>query len=1736
MEQMKSFPAVDRLKEYAATMIAPDLTGFPEPIRDAWEKFASLVSGGQVTGARMALKDLYEVTLKTVVLTAAHEIYQDYDHRTEERNHFLQVLFVKNPAFGYWKQEIGGGLLRVLKKERESGQMSMQAERILSDLLKRMEKHQIVAWRNQDAHGAAHDLQNVKAVQELIDKWEVLREHWVALCEAYQNLPFAKTEMYPFVTREEGQWFFFDSFLYEKEKIVFLNYRNNRRIQAAISGIEAFYERFQMQPVEAAKESFVDSDALTDWEMAQLKRERRLSRLERPEYLVSWLKEQLTAHSGGYLLLQMERGMGKTTFARMLDPSGETGVRLGMKDDMTIRCYTITPFFNRQSVVSFARELEYQFSHEYRNGQQERVFGGSNEARIETLDDMSKMRENLAAFLNHVRKLHEKRFGRERLLLVLDGADEVMTEEHLRNGFLQVTDILPEPGQLDEGIYILLLSRTDREMEPYRVWDRVGEGWHDPLPPVGQSTFVASDEGYRKVVMSYVKDMALSILDEEEVADFLRGGSWNFVFAAAATELIRLYALSEEEALRQFLKSVRGLEDLFDRYMGNLRFVYGTEYFEDLKEVLLALAAAPGGKTLTSLARLRQEGGISYRLLSMVQDLSPFVKEIRDGRESRYGCANLLVREMVLQRCGDTFTTMAKSVLEAWLLDPEEEPEQEYLRRAPFCKDRFRAIGMELIRKIEDAEEEADLSLLETVELRYQEAKEKSPFGPYILKKQLERTQVYARQLPLLVQQIQDAPEVWHEELLKSFWKAYNESLEHAYTNSMKKRHDDKWTPEEEDQRFYWWKKTDFSRIWEVFSTTFYPQTCPPQRWWNDKFSIYEQACRYAKEAECAFDQLTIVMDQMYDRGYDQVYRFLTIQSAKQAEEQLLYLCLSAGYLRMTSRDKTCQEAAWLEGMANGWIKSIWDWYEQYERYTKVWRDCLYWSVPTWMRERLEELDQTNYADFLAKQVGLSVREFVDQCHRAFLRANELVPIYLTAPMKEWLAGGSRIISELNRAIGSKSEDLWAYLRIEGDYLQKVNRKHADHMLVLQLGQMLYTLHEKKDFENFLRAYRELAELLPGQSWLQRRNIEKKLRLSQNMPTMVTNMIFLLASEGNEGSRRSLEDVIYRNQAWFGLPKEEVDALVCHYVKPKDQKRYLHMVKLCENRKQDKLGHYIYKRPEEEALYVALNRASCYHFWKMQEKPVAKLWCQCFEVCADDLEATLPIVEQVMEMPATFDDWTTQIQTEIESWRGDQRNSMLDESLCHAVVFRKKAEEWGRERVLPVWMEYLRRRLDEMSKWQLKDRGKYKVTKWQRLVSLEMEALIVGGQFDCRRHFVLQERCRNLLQMMRGALNGYEAPEFRESFSLLIHHAGGLEGLKQAKEEWEPQLLFVLLWYLYLDQTGEDVEKRREIRGQMQELLAQKEAFDGIENAFLTYICEHILSDLIVETGVDIPDYRGWIDAMTAALAQTWKTIMAEREFKAFVRRYIQVGHASLYGKIAWHRNICIEAMTDILKATKWEILKEQVALWRKISELFRESLMKAAQERFEGERWKQWLSGQGPTVASYAAAMDYINKIDGTVRTYHVDKAVNDLRRVGAYLNSQGETEQAMKVYEGLLLICQSCEEDFMTEDYPAHRELEMYFFGTPWQIIFRHGLLGYCIAVLEYMDLLETDANADALRKACSVGEQALQKIARMERSVPEHRREYYREMFYAWEPIAQRVKRLTEIVNKTTDEESL
>ncbi len=1766
MNEMRQFPAVKRLQEYAAGMAVPELAGFSEPIVDAWEKFRALAAGGQVAGARMALKDLYEVTLKTVVLTGAVGIYQDFENRTPERNHFLQVLFVKNPAFGYWKQEIGGTLQRLLKKER-AAQVKQpeglpEAGRILTDLLRTMEKFQIVAWRNQEAHGAAHDLQEEGAVVELAEKWEALAAHLARVGESYRALPFGRSDMYPFVMRHEEQWFFFDSFFREIEQISFLNYRTNRRLQAKIRGVQAFYERFQMQPAGEGL-AYVESDELTDGEMAQLGREKRLSYLQRPDYLETWLKTQLTETSGGYLLLQMERGMGKTTFAQMLDPSGGTSVRPQIGEGITTRCYHMTPFYNRQSVVSFARELEYRFATERQDGQETRVFGGSSEGRIVASEDAGEMRASLAQFLNQMRRMHEKRFGREKLLLVLDGADEVMTEAQARTGVLQIPDILPEPTELEEGIYVLLLSRTDREMVPYRLWDRLVQSWRgggyllgrlfekknepewhqwrteertqDTLQPAAQVSYAVQDQGYRKVVSDYIRRLAYETLPQEELELFLQNGAWNFVFAAAAAEFIRLYGLSEPEELRAFFGSIRGLEDLYEKYMANLQFVYGTEYFRELQDVLLGLTIVPGGKRLSELAAERREGGITYRLVGMVQDLAPFVKEHRNGRESHYACANLMVRDLVLKRCPDAVADLCRRALEIWVerfeqgvawtgetdvdpadvteMEPMPGPEPEYLLRVPFSEALLSRVNEALYECNETALEGNYLPLLRIVNERYKEAGRENPRAMYLLQHEVERLSSQG-DVKCILEKLQDMPAQRQEELLGYFWSGYETYLGRRCERACESVRYELDSPGEATvkREFYWDESERFFRMTEALAHTELVGHRVSRETLRQTGDVYADL-----EAYLWPEQPGTKID--FPEIFPHVRQMCGLQEIRSLEERLLYLCLGYSYLRFTEGKKS--------GAANQveyWVQSgsacpkitteLYELYEQFPRETILWRDCLRWSLATWVDVRLMQVDACEYASYLAERAGKTLREFMEIVHEQVRSSSMLSPLVFDENVKSWVSSGNELKDKLFGCIEKNRSQLWVYLQIEQDYLRAFSKKQQGQLFAAQLAQILYGLQSKNDYENFLRCFRMFQEMWPEIGWLQRRNLNKKLELQKNLPVMVSNMAFCLANEENGDRRRSTTDVIYRSITWFGLPVETVEALIERYAKKTKVLNYRELAQAAMERPDVELEK-LRCNMTDDPLRQALNRACCLQFWREQKEWVNEqseswctAWCHVLEMCGDDLDELLALLEPVMKMPTTFECWERQMQEEQVRWVQEGQEIKTDQVLCNAVTFRKKAAEWGEGRCLAVWGTYLGARLRQMGEWSYRTAPRFLIKKTEWMFRLKEEWMSRAGLSYGARQAEIQGMLRGLVAQQKGV--AYDSLELRNLVALLYGMTTRSKEETPAMREacWEPELLFILYWY-GSQWFGPDLDVER-----MTRLLPTLNAEKLAAYPEIRRMLNKVMIDLLEDTW-NMELIETWIRGLVPVVMPHGVNASIRWAWKQAADAYLQPD-GGIYSMIQWKmarwpgRDPEAEAYLS-----DWEWLKLRMKASRMIIELFRQTITEVAAERSAASILEK-LEKPMDQMVSYEAAVRYMDRIDGAVRPWHVGKIVNEIRSTAAYLAAHGEMKKAKTLYEHMLVVCRSCESGFMWEDHDPRKEIIGYLSREPWQMMFRTSLVGYCMTVLEYLEL-----EADEI-KVYAAGSEALQHIVRVRKGASEGEKYYYGRVQIAYEPIVARLDR--------------
>lgn len=67
----------------------------------------------------------------------------------------------------------------------------------------------------------------------------------------------------------------------------------------------------------------------------------------------------------------------------------------------------------------------------------------------------------MAAFLKTFRAYHSRCYGRQKLLLILDGIDE------LTPGDTDLLNFAPDPALLDTGTYVLVTYSPDRRKPPF---------------------------------------------------------------------------------------------------------------------------------------------------------------------------------------------------------------------------------------------------------------------------------------------------------------------------------------------------------------------------------------------------------------------------------------------------------------------------------------------------------------------------------------------------------------------------------------------------------------------------------------------------------------------------------------------------------------------------------------------------------------------------------------------------------------------------------------------------------------------------------------------------------------------------------------------------------------------------------------------------------------------------------------------------------------------------------------------------------------------------------------------------------------------------------------------------------------------------------------------------------------------------------------------------------------------
>ncbi|UMZ72527.1 hypothetical protein [Natranaerofaba carboxydovora] len=634
---------------------------FPPILAHEYQRLYSLFNEKNVFGLMLQVKDVFELLLKMPVLLAGNITYHKVDKSIDEKK-FLYKFF-KPLSLNNWLEELAS---EILKHEK----LPDLLRNPLEDIKQKYEDNKIVEWRNETiGHGALKFENDSELAKDINEKLKIISEHIKSYSKNYKllkiylkNTPIVGpksvlelnnsswNELYfvvddefepafPFVISEKESIYFYDSF--KNSKAYFLNYLNGDKIENTAEVNITLKESHANLKKEIGKYKEVENKIIDDKSAVIQKtgtfklstEDKYLKKLDvddylTPDHILNWLKKQIKDNSKGILLLQMAGGLGKTTFARALDPIGLNKENL-IEHKCSIRTYYINEIYS-YDIENFMAKLYdvMRAKPDLKNPDIEINKLYFPNLKIDPKIEFAKFLEScLKEHDNHFRKFNKNR-PVEKLLLIIDGIDEIPKTKQT------ILDIIPENDSLPEGVYILLTSRLDNELkEKNKTFNlKKLQRLRNTKTITNELHIKHYDDNNIKLLKKYINE---SILDKEndKISTYLVDkADKRFLYLKALKEILDI----SKEGVD--LENLNDLEDLFVEYLEKLKEIYGDKYFQYLLNILIVVATAPEPLTISEILYLinepHEEETINFKLLGCLSDIKMFLKEDRTARGS----------------------------------------------------------------------------------------------------------------------------------------------------------------------------------------------------------------------------------------------------------------------------------------------------------------------------------------------------------------------------------------------------------------------------------------------------------------------------------------------------------------------------------------------------------------------------------------------------------------------------------------------------------------------------------------------------------------------------------------------------------------------------------------------------------------------------------------------------------------------------------------------------------------------------------------------------------------------------------------------------------------------------------------------------------------------------------------------------------------------------------------------
>lgn len=369
-----------------------------------------------------------------------------------------------------------------------------------------------------------------------------------------------------------------------------------------------------------------------------------MTELQIPQDVVDWLNQNISQYKKGVFLIQMERGTGKSSLARTLDELSIAKQDL-LPDNFVTRTYYLKDIIYNQ-LSYFAQGLTDIFKYSKDNAVMD---------DIPFFDcDTETPQKELAKVLNcYLEAYKEATEDKNKLLFVLDGIDEIPTTTvHKR----KIIDFIPEPDQLEEGIYILITSRTNSELEDKGlIKTRLSQ------LTFTNSAVYESTRGENVKAIKGLVESKFGTVSNDLFMWLLMESDYRFDHLELLTSMLES---TEKAAEDSFGSSVQ----IFEDYLRYLEKNCDKEYFQMIKDFIISLSIAPEPLTARELSILldgdgfRVEYSPTFRVLFLMVELRGVLKIERGYRRNLLSLYNPEWAEAVLKLYKDEIKNKVKKL------------------------------------------------------------------------------------------------------------------------------------------------------------------------------------------------------------------------------------------------------------------------------------------------------------------------------------------------------------------------------------------------------------------------------------------------------------------------------------------------------------------------------------------------------------------------------------------------------------------------------------------------------------------------------------------------------------------------------------------------------------------------------------------------------------------------------------------------------------------------------------------------------------------------------------------------------------------------------------------------------------------------------------------------------------------------------------------------------------------